>query len=57
MKEEYEFALIAKTASAKFEAAKEAIRKLHSYEVPCIVALPHAAIDAPYAEWIREETA
>ncbi len=51
-----EVAVIMKTRAALFEQVKEAILKLHSYETPCIVALPIEAGHAPFLRWIEEET-
>ncbi len=56
VQEEYEFVIIAKTQAKLFDQVKEAVREMHSYDVPCIVALPHVDVDKPYADWIREET-
>ncbi len=51
-----EVAVIMKTRAELFEQVKEAILKLHSYETPCIVALPIEAGHAPFLQWIEEET-
>ena len=47
-----EILLIAKTTHANFAELESAVRSLHSYETPEIVALPVAAISAPYLEWL-----
>lgn len=47
-----EILLIAKTTRANFAELESAVRALHSYETPEIVALPVAAISAPYCEWL-----
>jgi periplasmic divalent cation tolerance protein len=52
-----EVALIAKTQAALFPKLRAAVRALHSYTVPCIVALPVAAGDPPFLRWIEAETA
>jgi periplasmic divalent cation tolerance protein len=44
--------LIAKTTQANFEDLERAVRALHSYETPEIVALPVTAASAPYLEWL-----
>ncbi len=51
-----ETAFIAKTWDDRLPELTEAVRKAHSYEVPCIVALPLAGGDAAFIEWIREQT-
>ncbi len=51
-----EVAVIMKTRLELFEKTKEAILKLHSYETPCIVALPIEAGHEPFLQWIQAET-
>ena len=48
--------LIAKTDDDRFEALAARVRALHSYETPCIVALPVARGDADFLAWITEST-
>ena len=47
-----EFLLIIKTSKKRFPALRDAVSKLHSYEVPEIIALPIAAGSRPYLDWI-----
>ncbi len=49
-----EILIIAKTLRAKFEELERAVRVLHSYETPEIVALPITAGSAPYLEWLND---
>lgn len=51
-----EIAFIAKTDDERFEALAERVRSLHSYETPCIVALPIARGDADFLAWIAAST-
>lgn len=51
-----EVALVLKTTSARVKPLIAAIRKAHSYKVPCIEALPILEGSADYLRWIREET-
>lgn len=51
-----EAAAVAKTSGRRVAAAIAAIRKLHRYEVPCIVAWPLAKGHAPFLKWIADET-
>ena len=51
-----EVAVIFKTRADLFENVAAAIKSLHSYDVPCIVALPIAAGHEPFLEWIEAET-
>lgn len=51
-----EVAFTAKTTAVRFDALAERVRSLHSYETPCIVALPFARGDAAFLDWIEEHT-
>ena len=51
---ESEWLLIVKTERDRFEAVREAIRSLHSYDVPEIVMLEIADGDAGYLAWLAE---
>ncbi len=51
-----EVAVIMKTRTDLFEKAREAILKLHSYETPCIVALPIEKGHEPFLQWVKMET-
>ena len=52
---ETETVLIAKTTKDRFEALCERVKKLHSYDCPCIIALPVVAASADYLKWVEEE--
>lgn len=47
-----EFLLLIKTSKRRFAAVRDAVRMLHSYEVPEIIALPIAAGSRKYLDWI-----
>ena len=49
-----EFLLIIKTTQARFAKLEAAIKRLHSYDVPEIIALPIAAAAADYLNWISD---
>ncbi|THB64324.1 MAG: divalent-cation tolerance protein CutA [Desulfovibrio sp.] len=53
---ENESAFIAKTVPDKMDEVIAAVREKHSYDVPCIVALPIMAGDPEFLQWIFEET-
>ena len=53
---EPEHLLIAKTRNSLKTEVIENIKKLHSYEVPEIIALPVVAGYAPYLAWVHAET-
>ncbi len=49
-----EFLLLLKTESDKFDAVREAVRSLHSYEVPEVVQIPIENGLPAYLNWISE---
>ena len=49
-----EIAFLAKTTDACFDALAARVRELHSYELPCIVAVPLARGEAAFLGWIEE---
>lgn len=51
-----EHLLIIKTMESKFDAVAAKIRDLHTYAVPEIIALPIAAGDPAYLDWMRQVT-
>jgi len=48
--------LLIKTTSDKFNSLEETIRKIHSYKVPEIIAIPVCQGFPPYLEWVHRET-
>lgn len=46
--------LILKTSRRRFAALEAEVKRLHSYDVPEIIALPIAAGSAEYLKWIGE---
>jgi len=57
IEESAEWLLVIKTRRELFGPLAEALRALHSYEVPEIVALPIVAGSPAYLDWIDAETA
>ena len=49
---EPEFRVLLKTTSDRYGAVEQAVRELHSYELPAIHSIAFDQIYAPYAEWI-----
>jgi periplasmic divalent cation tolerance protein len=47
-----EVLLLLKSSRSRFAAVETAIRKLHSYDLPEIIALPIAAGSRGYLDWI-----
>jgi periplasmic divalent cation tolerance protein len=56
IEEAVEAAFVAKTTAARFEAMQARIRALHSDSLPAIPALPAAAGDAEFLDWMRANT-
>jgi periplasmic divalent cation tolerance protein len=54
VEEAEEYSLIAKTDVGHFDQVRDAIVKMHSYEVPECVAIPIEAGSAAYLNWIAE---
>ncbi len=51
-----EIPLLIKTTAQRYPEVEAAIRSLHPYAVPEIIALPLTAGFAPYLRWIDDET-
>lgn len=51
-----EVVMIVKTRAALAEQVRQAVKELHSYEVPSIMVLPVESVDADYHAWILKET-
>jgi periplasmic divalent cation tolerance protein len=49
-----EVAFFAKTTEECFDALAARVRELHSYELPCIVAVPLARGEAVFLDWIGD---
>ncbi len=45
--------LIAKIEASRFEALTQRVTELHSYDLPCIVALPVQKGYPPFLEWVN----
>jgi len=48
--------LIIKTMVSRFEAVRDRIKTLHSYELPEIIALPIASASSDYIKWLTENS-
>ena len=51
---ENEVVCLVKTKKENFEKVKEEVKKIHSYEVPCIMKFDVEA-NKEYEDWIRKE--
>ncbi len=53
IEQDQEIVLIAKTTRSQLEALTQHVTQLHSYEVPCVVALPIQGGNPDYLQWIK----
>jgi len=56
VEESNELLLLIKSRRSLFEALREAVRALHPYDIPELIALPVVDGYAPYLDWIDHET-
>lgn len=54
---EAEVALLVKTRAAYFDELAARVVTLHPYDTPAVIALPVAAVNDAYAEWLVDATA
>lgn len=54
MQDEKEFVVMAKTKHGIFNKIKQEVRKIHSYDVPCILKID-AEANEEYSKWVDEE--
>ena len=52
-----EVVLIAKTRSDLVDSLTGHVREIHSYDCPCVVALPIRGGNPAFLQWIVDETA
>ena len=50
-----EFLLMIKTAAANWEAVRSRIRRLHTYQIPEVIAVKIAAGDTDYLNWLATQ--
>jgi periplasmic divalent cation tolerance protein len=56
MEEASEAVLVLKSVRRNLDSLTARVKELHSYEVPCVVALPIEAGNADYLAWIAKES-
>jgi periplasmic divalent cation tolerance protein len=54
--DESEFLLLIKSTSENFAAVNSRIRQIHTYKVPEVIAVPIAAGDSEYLNWLRSNS-
>jgi periplasmic divalent cation tolerance protein len=52
-----EWRVVFKTTAARYAAVEQAIKELHSYELPAIYATELVQVYAPYAAWLDANSA
>lgn len=50
-----EVVLIAKTTEAKYATLEVEVEKVHTYDTPCIIAIPTAHVNKKYYDWLVSE--
>lgn len=50
-----EVVLVVKTIEEKFKEIENEVRKIHSYEAPCIFSIKVDKASKPYLNWLRGE--
>jgi len=51
-----EVVMVIKTRASLSEQVRDAVKGLHTYEVPSVMVLPAESVDANYYAWILKET-
>ena len=49
-----EILILAKTTAAQFDDLEKAVREIHSYDTPEIVAVPMSHVSEPYRAWLLD---
>lgn len=57
IQDDAEVAMVAKTRSDLVDAVIETVKELHSYDVPCVIALPIETGNPDYLTWLAQVTA
>jgi len=48
--------MLIKTRAARYADLEKKIKEIHPYQVPEIIALPTAATNRAYSDWVKEVT-
>lgn len=57
VQEDTEVVLIAKTVNIKVPELVRKVKSLHSYDCPCIIAMPIVSGNREFLDWVTAETA
>ena len=55
VQQDHEVLFILKTTEEKYPLAIEEIRRMHSYETPCVLEVPIARGDLKYLQWLETQ--
>lgn len=55
VQDDREVALVAKTLAGRLDEVTARVRALHSYEIPCVVALPITGGNPEFLGWLAAE--
>ena len=53
--DESEFLLVIKSTTERFDSIRSRIKKIHTYQVPEVIAVPVSAGDPEYLDWLHEQ--
>jgi len=53
--ESKEVVMIIKTLKDKYDELEKEIYKIHSFDTPCIIALPTYKVNKDYYDWLKSE--
>jgi len=56
VEDDKEFVVLAKSRNDLFKEIEKKIKEIHSYELPCILALQVEEGNKEYLDWVGEET-
>jgi periplasmic divalent cation tolerance protein len=56
VEQDKECLLFAKCTETSFDGLLDAVRKIHSYELPCVVKIPIQGGNPEFLQWVRDET-
>ena len=55
LQKDKEYVLIAKTLKKNFNKIKQEVKKLHSYDVPCILSWNINKSNKAYSDWVKKQ--
>ena len=50
-----EVILLVDTVGKKFWQIEKEVKRLHSYQTPCIIEIPISRVHKPYLKWLEQE--